>query len=193
MVDNAWNQYRIILLAGILVFMTCGLTAKASEHDDAAAPVESPDPWAALEMLDGNWEGAIDGKLGTGRGFRRCERLMGDRYLVCRHSSIRLPQEKSPKGDQHEELIVFSYDREREIIVQREFMSEGVVVQSTCTTEGMTVTCHSEAVESGTGIRSRLELEFADRYRFTEEYWLAWPGKDFEHYFTNLWTRSTAP
>jgi hypothetical protein len=193
MADNARSRSRRAFLTATLVLMVSGLAAEAAEDASSAEPMEAPDPWAALRMLDGVWEGAIDGKLGVGRGVRRYELMMADQYLVCRHRSVRLPQEKSPKGDQHDELLVFSYDGERETIVLREFMSEGVVVRSTCKTEGNRVMCSSEAVENGPGIRSRLTLEISDRYRFTEVYEIAWPGKDFEHYFTIQWTRSPMP
>jgi len=158
-----------------------------------ATPREPADPWAQLKQLVGTWEGEIDGKLGKGKGVRRYELILGDRFLLCRHRSVRLPQEKSREGDQHEELGVFSFDSERKTIVYREFMIEGVVVRSPCETEGTKVVCTSEAVESGPGIRARLTLEIADRYRFTEVYELAWPGRDLEHYFTNRWTRSPSP
>lgn len=150
---------------------------------------EEPDPWAALRLLVGSWEGAIDGKLGTGRGQRRYEFIIGGKYLMERHSSVRLPQEKSPKGDQHEQLGVFSFDQERGKIVFREFMIEGVVPRSVCETQDMEVVCVSEAVESGPGIRARLTLRITDRYRFEERYELAFPGKELELYFVNQWTR----
>lgn len=158
-----------------------------------AGPAAPADPWGVLRQLVGSWEGEIDGKLGTGRGVRRYELIMGERYLLVRHRSLRLPQDKSPKGDQHEELDVFSYDRERKTIVYREFFSEGVVVRSPCQVEGSKVVCVSEAVENGTGIRARLTLEIADRYRFTETYELGFPDREIEHYFTNRWTRSPVP
>lgn len=159
----------------------------AQEAATAAAP---PDPWGVLRQLVGSWEGQIDGKLGTGRGVRHYELIMGDRYLVCRHRSVRLPQEKSPNGDQHEALGVFSFDRERKTIVYREFLNEGAVVRSPCELEARKVVCVSEAVESGAGIRARLTLEITDRYRFTETYELGFPNRELEHYFTNRWTRS---
>jgi hypothetical protein len=124
---------------------------------------------------------------------RRYELIMGERDLQVRHRSLRLPQEKSPKGDQHEELHVFSYDRDRRTIVYREFFSEGVVVRSPCQADANKVVCVSEAVENGTGIRARLTLEITDRYRFTETYELGFPNREVEHYLTNRWTRSPVP
>ena len=162
--------------------------AAAQSNDDAG---EAPaDPWALLRRLEGTWEGKIAGKLGTGRAVRRYEWISRGKFLMSRHASVRLPQEKSPTGDQHEQLGVFSYDTERKTIVYREFMSEGVVPRSVCRADGDTLVCTTEAVESGPGIRARLTMEIADRYRFREIYELAWPGRDYELYFTNDWTRA---
>ena len=136
------------------------------------------------------WEGAIDGKPGTGLGVRRYEFLATDRFLVARHRSVRLPQEKSPAGDEHEELAVFSIDENRQALVLREFMGEGIVVRSVCEIDANTVVCTSEAVENGPGIRALLKLEIVDRFRFTETYAIGWPGRELEPYFTNQWTRS---
>jgi hypothetical protein len=170
---------------------TAVLALSAQRSPVAAEEVATPsDPWTVLKLLVGTWEGEIDGKLGTGKGVRRYELVLGDRFLLCRHRSVRLPQEKTPEGDQHEELGVFSFDAERKTIVYREFLSEGVVVRSPCEVEGAKVVCTSEAVEGGPGIRARLTLEITDRYRFSEVYELAWPNRDLERYFTNRWTRS---
>jgi hypothetical protein len=187
MSKRRWTRACFGLLPLVLALVALGISVPAEE---VAEPSEPADPWGPLKLLVGTWQGEIEGKLGAGTGVRRYELIMSDRYLLSRHLSIRLPQEKSPEGDQHEELGVFSFDRERKTLVYREFMQEGVVVRSPCNVEGTKVVCVSEAVESGPGIRARLTLEITDRFRFTEVYELAWPGKGFEHYFTNRWTRS---
>ena len=173
-------------LAVVLTAWTC--TAPAEQAD------EPDDVFGPLRLLEGAWEGAIDGKLGTGTGVRRYEFIMHGKFLMSRHISVRLPQEASPEGDEHEELGVFSYDSERKSLVLREFMGEGVVVRSPCTVDGMEIVCVSEAVESGPGIRARLTLTITDQYRFTERYEIAWSGdQELEHYFTNSWTRAARP
>ena len=179
-------------LATTFLFATLAAGATAPIAGGGAEPesTESADPWALLRLLEGSWTGTIDGKLGTGTGVRRYELILGGQYLMGRHESVRLPQEKSPEGDQHQELGIFSFDSERQKLVWREFMIEGVVSRYTCETEGMKVVCATEAVESGPGIRARMTLEITDRYRFTEIFEIAWPGRELEPYFLTQWTRS---
>lgn len=183
---TAWH---VCALVGGLALLAPPPALRAQEVTPGTA-AETADPWMSLKLLVGSWEGEIDGKLGKGKGIRRYEFVLDDQFLLSRHLSVRLPQERSPSGDEHEELGVFSFDRESETIIYREFMSEGIVIRSPCEVDGMTIVCISEAVESGPGIRARLTLEITDRYRFIEHYEIAWPGQDFEPYFTNHWTRS---
>ncbi len=191
MSKKRWYRQGVALALAwtVAVPLLPGQTPQGSPPQKSAA---SADQWGPLKLLVGVWEGEIEGKLGQGKGLRRYEFILGERFLQSRHISVRLPQEKSPKGDEHEEMAVFSWDGQRGSIVQREFFSEGVVVRSLCVVEGMKVVCNSESVENGPGIRARLTLEIIDRYRFTETYEIAWPGKELEHYFTNKWTRSAS-
>lgn len=179
----------------ILALVPIVFVSVAESQDGAdAGDHDAQDPWGALKSLEGSWQGAIDGRLGRGTGVRRYEFIMGGRFLMVRHLSVRLPQEKSPAGDEHEELAVYSIDSQRNSVVLREFLSEGVVVLSSCDLQAQKVVCASQSVESGPGIRARLTLEIENRYQFTETYEIAWTDdQELQHYFTNQWTRVPIP
>jgi hypothetical protein len=155
----------------------------------AEAQTKPDDPWGPLRMLVGHWEGSIDGRLGTGFGIRDYEFILEDNFLMFRHASVREPQDKSPQGDHHRELSVFSFDSERKKIVLREFMVEGFVIQYVCNVASPRTICVTEQVESGPGMRARLTLEINNPYRFEETFELAGQGEELAHYFTNRWTR----
>jgi hypothetical protein len=148
------------------------------------------DPWGPLRSLEGHWQGAISGKLGTGTGVRHYEFILDGNFLTFRHASVREPQEQSPEGDHHRELSVFSFDSERQKIVLRSFNVEGFVLQYLCNVSDTKITCESERVESGPGFRARAEIDIKSPYEFTERFSLAEPGKDLELYFTNRWIRA---
>ncbi|MFQ5525446.1 MAG: hypothetical protein ACE5GX_04225 [Thermoanaerobaculia bacterium] len=105
---------------------------------------------------------------------------------------MRLPREKSPKGDYHRELGVFCLDRERDTIVFREYIIEGFVLIYACEVEPMRFVCTTERIENGTGRAARLTIEIESRYRFREIFELASPGAELEVFFTNTWTRVPA-
>ncbi len=181
-------HWSAVLLVWIAFLCPPPVPAQDDTGDDADQAT-APDPWAPLRLLPGTWEGAIDGRYGQGVGRRRYEFILDELYLVARHTSVRLPQEKSPRGDHHRELAVYSLDRERGIIVLREFHVEGFVIRFACESETMRFVCTSERVENGTGMQARLTVELADRYRFEETFELASPGEELEVYFTNTWAR----
>lgn len=184
---------RTIALGGaLLLSLWLGSSASpalAQTEPDEERTVAEQAPWETFRLLEGSWEAAIEGRLGKGTGIRRYQFIFDGRYLVSRHASVRLPQEKSPAGDYHRELAVYSFDRERGMIVLREFIVEGYVLRYACQVEPKRFVCTSENVESGPGMRARLTVEIKDRYRFEEIFELAAPGKELELYFTNHWTR----
>lgn len=168
-----------------MMFLLALLAAIVSYAQEPTAT----DPFGPLRGLEGEWHGDISGKLGTGTGVRRYEFILDGKYLMSRHASVRVPQERSPEGDHHRQLTVWSFDSERDKLVIREFMVEGFVLQSACDVADNIITCDAEAVESGPGWQARLELEFESPYEFTERFHLAEPGKELELYFTNRWIR----
>ena len=167
----------------------------------SASPAEEqPDPWGPYRFLVGHWNGRIGGNLGTGAGERTYEFVVGDIYLMSRHSSHRPPQPESPKGDVHEEIGIFSFDRERNVIVYRQFVAEGYVNTYRCETmDGANgFVCNTESVESGSGVRARWTVkriapsasEETSEEAFEDTFELGWPGKELQHLFTNRWTRA---
>jgi hypothetical protein len=175
--------------AVLLCTLGVGVSGAGAQEASEGTVAPAADPWEPLRLLEGSWEGTIDGRLGQGIGVRRYEFALEDRYVVARHTSVRPPQEKSPKGDHHRELAIYSFDRERKTLVLREFMSEGYVLRYACDVAPKRFVCTTEAVENGPGMKARLTVEIADRYRFREIFELASPGQELEVYFTNDWTR----
>lgn len=170
--------------------LAAGIVALPARGDpEHASPPAPSDPWAALRLLEGTWHGEVTGRLGRGTALRRYEFLFDERYLVARHSSIRLPQQQSPEGDDHRELAVYSYDGDRETVVLREFNVEGYVLQYTCKVQQLGFVCTSEGVENGAGMRARLTVRIEDRYRFEEVFELASSGEEPGYLLTVRWTR----
>ena len=148
-------------------------------------------PLAALNFLVGTWEGQIDGSLGTGTGIREYEWILDDNFLMSTHASVRMPQPRSPGGDHHREVGIFSYDSERELIVYRQFVVEGFVNRYTCQPPdaGPGFTCVTEGVENGPGIRARWTMTPSDGFTLEEVFELGEPDQEFGIRFTNRWIR----
>ena len=179
-----WSSFALgVLLIGLL---SAGTLAQAQQ------PQTQNDPLAALRFLVGEWEGAIAGTLGEGSGIRVYESILDDKYLLLRHSSVRLPQPASPRGDRHREVGIFSYDSERDTVVYRQFVVEGFVIRYTCAPLGgdaLGLVCVSESVESGAGMRARVTIEARNSFEFSETFDLAEVGQELQTLFTNRWLR----
>ena len=174
---------RLLIVAGWVVAGAC-LTASTQ----TPTPAEPLEP---LARLVGRWTGTTEGQPGKGTVERVYERVLG-RFVQVRNTSTYPAQEKNPKGEVHEDLGFFSFDRNRTRIVLRQFHTEGFVNQYVLdpgSPAGRFVFT-SEAIENvPAGWRAR-ETYVLTGDQLEETFELAEPGKDFEVYSRNRLTRA---
>lgn len=178
----------LLLLAPVWLAVVGPLVALADEHE-AEVSVDKDDRWATYRLLIGTWAGELDDRLGQGLGQRKYELIFDDQFLVSWHSSVRLPQELSPKGDFHKELSIYSFDANRDTVVLRQFLIEGLVLQFTCNSKTMQLICVSENIENAPEMSARLTIEFENKYRFLEKFELARSGEDLQQFTAITFTR----
>jgi hypothetical protein len=94
------------------------------------APAQAPvSPLQPLEFLVGKWTGTSSGEPGQGTVERDYSLTLGGKFLQVRNRSLYPPQEKNPKGETHEDMGLFSFDRAKKQLVFRQFHVEGFVTQ----------------------------------------------------------------
>jgi hypothetical protein len=168
---------RVTVLAVVVVLLTGSALARQT-----ARP---PQPLAPLDPFIGRWQGTSEGQPGKGTQQREYSRVLQSRFVEGRTKAVYPPQEKNPKGEQHEDLGIFSYDRARKTIVFRQFHAEGFMnqyVMKPIDTPG-TLVFESEAIENiPPGYRARETYTFIGADEFEEVFELAEPGKDFSIY-----------
>lgn len=181
---------RVTTLAMLLLVTASGPAASRFESQPAPAPV---DPLAPIAGLVGRWTGTAEGQPGKGTVERHYERVLGARFIQARNRSTYPPQEKNTKGEEHEDLGIFSYDRARKAIVFRQFHVEGFVnqyVMDAGSTAGRIVFT-SEAIENiPAGWRARETYVLSSPDQLEEIFELAEPGKEFEVYSRSRLTRT---
>ena len=114
-------------------------------------PAEKENPWKPLRALIGKWEGDVNGEPGSGKAQREYEFIMNNRFMQVRNKSTYPPQEKNPKGETHEDVGFFSYDKAAKKLMLRQFHIEGFVNQfalDTVSDEGRTIVFISTAIEN---------------------------------------------
>ena len=151
----------------------------------ALAQQPAADNLGPIAPLVGRWAGTSEGQPGSGTVERDYERALGSRFIRLRNRNVYPPQEKNPKGEQHEDEGFFSFDRARKRIVFRQFHIEGFVntyVQDLDAKPG-TISFTTEAIENiPSGFRARETYVVTGADELEEIFELAEPGKDFVVY-----------
>jgi len=157
-------------------------------------PPVQPDPWGALRQLEGDWKGSSDGQPGVSTSERHYSFILGGKFLHGRNRSVYKPQEKNPKGEIHENLDYFSYDRTRKKLVLRQFHGEGFVNQYVRVDNGenpKTFVFETESIENiPAGWKARETYRQLDGGEWQETFELAAPGKPYEVYSETRLTKA---
>jgi len=152
----------------------------------AQAGTQKDDVWAPLRYFVGEWEGTATSHAIKGRSTCEGRFIFDGAFLRLENKHVFTPGEQMPQGATHEDLGIFSYDRERKALVLRQFHGEGFVNQyvlDSLSTDGTTIVFVSERLENfGPDWRAKVQFEIFDRNEFVELYKLAPPGGKFEVY-----------
>jgi hypothetical protein len=138
-------------MRNVLIFLfACGL-AFGLLGAESPKPVEKTDPWTPLRAVIGKWEGDVKGEPGMGKAEREYAFVLNRRFIHVLNKSIYPPQEKNPKGETHEDVGFFSYDRAAKKLMLRQFHIEGFVNQfalDSVSDDGRTIVFISIAIEN---------------------------------------------
>lgn len=172
-----------LLLAFVLVLTLAGSNAAAIDQEP---PKKQSDPLTPLRLFIGKWEGDAKGKPGVGKMEREYAFVLNGRFIQISNKAVYAPQEKNPKGEVHEDLGFFGYDKAQKKFSLRQFHVEGFVVQyalESMSEDGRTFVFVSTAIENiGAGWTARETYKFLSDDEFVETFALAGPGKGFETY-----------
>lgn len=151
------------------------------------------DPWPPFMFFIGSWSGTGKGEPGVSDLERQYQFILGGKYVEARHKSMYAPQAKNPKGETHEDLGFFSYDRGRKQHLFRQFHTEGFVIHyrlESITPDNKLIVFVSESIENiPTGWRARETYRILNQNEFVEIFELAGPGKEFGVYSENHFKR----
>lgn len=159
----------------------------------SAQQTAKPDTWKPFRYFVGTWEGTGKGEPGESKLEREYKFTLGGKFLQVSHRSAYAPQEKNPKGEIHEDLGFFSYDKARKQFIFRQFHVESFVIQyvvASISEDGKTIILESETIENvPKGMRSRETFKILNDDEFTETFEIAMPEKDFKVYSENRFRR----
>ena len=170
---------RFVIL--VVVALLCSATVRAAEPP--------ADGLAEFRWLVGEWRGVGQGDPGTSGSERHIDSYLNDKFIRATGRSVYPKQEANPKGEIHEQLNLWSYDRSRKVIVLREFDTLGfvgtyVLDKAVSAQERWVLVAESlENVPKGWKARYVITRKSADEYHEMLE--LDPDGKGFKPYVTN--------
>ena len=175
-------------MALFLFMLTCGLAQAQTKP--------AVDNWKPLRYFVGIWVGSGKGDSGDSKVEREYKFALNSKFLQVTHRSTYDPKTANPKGNVHEDLGFFSYDRARKQFVFRQFHVEDFFMQfvaSSISEDGKTVVLETENVENiPKTMRTRVTYKIVNENEFTETYEIAEPGKDYAVYWVKEFTRKKA-
>ncbi len=162
----------------------------------SALSTAQPAPWGALRQLEGDWKGSGKGEPGVSTSERNYSFILGAKFLHGRNRTVYEPQEENSKGEVHQNLDYFSYDRNRKKLVLRQFHGEGFVNQYVRTDSGAdpkVFVFETEAIENiPAGWKAKETYRLLDNGEWLETFELAAPGKEYEVYTETRLTKAQA-
>lgn len=162
------------------------LSAFALTGAHAADMPTAADPFAPMARFIGNWTGKATGQAGDGDVTRSYTFVLNRRFVQESNVSRYPVQEKNKKGEVHEHMGMFSYDKARKQIVLRQFHVESFVTTYRLQPPAdgaMTLVFESDGFENFSNTwRGRETYEFTSDDEFTETFELAPPDKPFQVY-----------
>ena len=174
------------LLIAICVAVLAAMPAVAREA--------RPDGLAPIAKLVGDWTGVSEGEPGTAATTRHATRAQNDHFVFVEGRSVYPKQEKNKSGEIHTQLDVWSYDKQRKLIVLRQFDSLGFastyVEDKVASTNGklVLVSEHLENVPATLKARYTFEFKGADEYH--ELFELNEGDKGFQAYVAGRFLRN---
>jgi hypothetical protein len=182
-----WQNSAMHACLAAALFGLLWTTVAAGRQQAPAA-----DRWAPVRFLIGTWEGTSEGQPGSGTVRREYRFVLRERFIEARNTVTYPPQEKNAKGEAHEDVGYFSYDRARKRLVLRQFHVEGFVNQYAAEEGGAAgrLVFTSESIENiPAGFRARETYILHGPDRFEEIFEIAEPGQPFAVYSRATLTR----
>jgi len=159
-----------------------------------SAQESAVDRWQPIRFMVGTWDGASSGSPGEGTVVRSYTFVLKDQFIEERNTSTYPPQEKNKQGEVHEHRGFFSFDKQRKVLMLRQFHQESFVINYVFKFAESTpkkLVFASESFENfDNSWKSRETYEIVSNDEFVETFELAPPGKPFELYSRTVFKRS---
>lgn len=156
--------------------------------------LQAQNPLEKLEALIGKWEGTGEG-FGNSKStiFAEYNWLMDRQYIEVKHHSEFTPTAQNSKGEIHYDWGIISFNKERSVIVFRQYHSEGFFneyVLSKAESNDSTLVFETERIENFVpGGRARFTVRLKAANEIETVFDVGFPGKELACFGTNQLTK----
>ncbi len=149
--------------------------------------------WLPLKPFIGQWTGEGGGEPGKGKYERSYQFILNKNFIEIKNLSRYEPTKQDPKGEVHEDIGYFSYDKTLKKFKLRQFHVESFVnefILDSIAADGRTIVFVTLAIENiPKGYRARETYRLLGENDMEETFEIAEPGKEFELYTRVRFTR----
>jgi hypothetical protein len=151
-----------------------------------AQPNKKDSLWLTLKPFIVTWAGEGGGEPGTGHYERTYQFILNKNFIEIKNKSTYPPSANNTKGEVHEDIGYFSYDKARKKFKLRQFHIEAFVntfVLDSISADKKTIVFISEDIENiPKGYRAKETYRLISETEIEETFEIAEPGKDFAVY-----------
>lgn len=142
--------------------------------------------WLPLKLFVGQWVGEGGGEPGKGTYERTYQFILNKNFIEIKNKSTYQPTDKNPKGEVHQDIGYFSYDKSLKKFKLRQFHIEGFVnefVLDSISADKKTIVFVTVDIENiPKGFRAKETYRLISENEIEEIFELAEPDKEFEVY-----------
>lgn len=142
--------------------------------------------WSPIKYFVGTWKGVGGGEPGVGNYERSYQLILNNNFVEIRNKSTYPPTDKYPKGEVHEDIGYFIYDKGRKTFLLRQLHIESFandyVLESLSADKKTLVFVTESIVNIPKGWKAKETYQIKSEKEFEETFELAEPGKEFTVY-----------
>ncbi len=175
-----FRAISILLIVGVSISFSSGTAADRSGNQESP---QSPERFAAIDWLIGEWQGY--GQFGGGTPnyiHKRYSYEMGGMYILGRTLSMFPPEEVSTDYEIHQDLVIFYRLSESDEYRARAFYVESYVTSEkvTVSEDGTQIVMETEQIENApAGLRTRMTWTRLPEDRMELHFEIAMPGGEY--------------
>ena len=150
--------------------------------------------WSPIKYFVGTWKGEGGGEPGIGLYERSYQFILNNNFIEIKNKSTYPPTATHPKGEVHEDVGHFIYDKRRKTFLLRQLHIESFAndyVLESISADRKTLVFTSEVIINiPKGWKARETYRILSEKEFEETFELAEPGKDYAVYTKVKFVRS---